>query len=241
MLKCLNPNDILTFAYQIANGMDYLASNDCVHRDLAARNILLGEEMVCKLSDFGLARDLAGETQYEMKSEGGRVPIRWMAPESVFYNVYTSQSDVWSFGILLWELVTLGSHPYPGMSARRLTAKIQNGYRLSKPPHCSNEMYSIMYECWHADPKQRPSFHELYENITKMLADAQNYLEMSDFDVSEYEYFTRTEVTGFTGATSGETCNSSDSNESTDPARYVVEPGNLLKPREAECSVVCEL
>ncbi|XP_072049427.1 uncharacterized protein [Amphiura filiformis] len=114
----LTPNEILEFGSQIANGMKYLSSKQCIHRDLATRNVLLGDGLVCKLSDFGLARDISEQNSYEMQSRG-RVPVRWMAIESLLENSYTSKSDVWSFGVTMWELVTVGSHPYPGMSSKK--------------------------------------------------------------------------------------------------------------------------
>ncbi|XP_072166114.1 tyrosine kinase receptor Cad96Ca-like [Diadema setosum] len=181
------PNDLLTFGVQIARGMEYLASKACIHRDLATRNVLLGDGMVCKVSDFGLARDLEDGQTYEMKSQG-RVPVRWMSPESLLHNTYTSQSDVWSFGILLWEVVTLGSHPYPGMSSKQVVKEISVGYRLPKPDHCSQEIYDMMTECWQHDPNDRPTFAKLRNRLENMLADAAGYLEMSDFNDDNYLY-----------------------------------------------------
>ncbi|XP_038064851.1 muscle, skeletal receptor tyrosine protein kinase-like [Patiria miniata] len=137
--KDLTPTEILSFASQVVRGMEYLASKQCIHRDLATRNILLGEGLICKVSDFGLAREVAEKSQYEMQSQG-KVPVRWMAPESLLSNMYTSKSDVWSFGVLLWELVTLGSHPYPGMSSQEVINELKKGYRLPKPEHCGDDM-----------------------------------------------------------------------------------------------------
>ncbi|CAH2105820.1 unnamed protein product [Euphydryas editha] len=112
----LTSRDLTHFAFQVARGMDFLSSKGIIHRDLAARNVLITEERTCKVADFGFARDVAGTHVYERKSDG-RLPIRWMAPESLYDDIFSVKSDIWSFGVLLWEIVTLGSTPYPGLSA----------------------------------------------------------------------------------------------------------------------------
>ncbi|KAF0300066.1 Proto-oncogene tyrosine-protein kinase receptor Ret [Amphibalanus amphitrite] len=110
-----------------------------VHRDLAARNVLLAEGKVCKISDFGLTRDIYEGSLYQ-KTSKGRVPVKWMAIESLEDHVYTSKSDVWSFGVLLWELITLGSNPYPGVTPERLCHLLKSGYRMDRPANCTQDM-----------------------------------------------------------------------------------------------------
>ncbi|XP_071842854.1 uncharacterized protein [Apostichopus japonicus] len=183
----LSAAELLTYGIQISKGMEFLDSKMCVHRDLAARNILLGEGFVCKISDFGLARDVADSQQYEMKSRG-RVPVRWMAPESLMQNMYTTKSDAWSFGILMWEIITLGSHPYPGMSPRQVMQSVQNGDRLPQPDHCSDEMYSLLQLCWEQDPAKRPSFTQIRMSLEDMMEADQGYLQMDNFTQDNYMY-----------------------------------------------------
>ncbi|KAJ7384385.1 Fibroblast growth factor receptor 1 [Desmophyllum pertusum] len=119
---------------------DYLAKKGFVHRDLAARNILLGEGRAVKIADFGLLRDTEGEI-YEMK-QTKKLPIKWMAPEALYKGIHTSKSDVWSFGVLMWELATMGGIPYPGISNTELYKLLKTGYRMSKPDMCSNKLSS---------------------------------------------------------------------------------------------------
>ncbi|XP_071809722.1 fibroblast growth factor receptor 4-like [Asterias amurensis] len=181
----ISPFQLLTFASQIANGMDYLSCVGCIHRDLASRNILLTEELVCKLSDFGLARDVSATEQYEMTSMG-LVPVRWLAMECLVDNTYTTMSDVWSFGVLLWEIVTLGAHPYRGMTTNDIIGSLVEGYRLPHPAHCSRQVFSIMKECWKEVPRTRPTFLSLKRTLDVMIADAPMYVNMSNFQPDKY-------------------------------------------------------
>ncbi|XP_042907549.1 tyrosine kinase receptor Cad96Ca [Parasteatoda tepidariorum] len=191
--KNLSSRDLTTFSYQVAKGMDYLANKGIIHRDLAARNILVDENKVCKVADFGFARDIIASHVYERKSEG-RLPIRWMAPESLFDNIYTTKTDVWSFGVLLWEIVTLGSTPYPGLSANEVIRRIRDGYRLEKPEHCRREMYNIMFYCWDKDPKQRPTFGELVSLLDRLLVSEHVYIELERFP--DHSYYNITDLSG---------------------------------------------
>lgn len=181
----LTSHELIMFCYQIAKGMDFLSSKGIIHRDLAARNILVTEERACKISDFGFARDVASSRVYERKSEG-RLPIRWMAPESLFDNMYSAKSDVWSFGVLMWEIVTLGSTPYPGVAAADVMKRIRDGYRLDKPQHCRREVYNIMFYCWDKSPDDRPDFAELMGLLDKLLVDETDYIQLDRFPDNAY-------------------------------------------------------
>ncbi|XP_057397237.1 fibroblast growth factor receptor 4 isoform X6 [Balaenoptera acutorostrata] len=159
---------LVSCAYQVARGMQYLESRKCIHRDLAARNVLVTEDNVMKIADFGLARGIH-HIDYYKKTSNGRLPVKWMAPEALFDRVYTHQSDVWSFGILLWEICTLGGSPYPGIPVEELFSLLREGHRMDRPPRCPPELYGLMRECWHAAPSQRPTFKQLVEALDKVL------------------------------------------------------------------------
>nr|XP_020027383.1 fibroblast growth factor receptor 2 isoform X8 [Castor canadensis] len=160
--------DLVSCTYQLARGMEYLASQKCIHRDLAARNVLVTENNVMKIADFGLARDI-NNIDYYKKTTNGRLPVKWMAPEALFDRVYTHQSDVWSFGVLMWEIFTLGGSPYPGIPVEELFKLLKEGHRMDKPANCTSELYMMMRDCWHAVPSQRPTFKQLVEDLDRIL------------------------------------------------------------------------
>ncbi|CAG9760159.1 unnamed protein product [Ceutorhynchus assimilis] len=191
----VKPRDILSFARQIASGMSYLSDIKLVHRDLAARNILLADNKVCKISDFGLTRDIYEDSAYFKKSKG-RVPVKWMAPESLADHLYTTKSDVWSFGILIWELITLGSSPYPGIAVHNLYNLLKQGYRMERPPNCSTVLYALMNKCWNLDSNARPTFLELYHCFDNLLTDNINYLDLSDNAIINRSYFSNLPIDG---------------------------------------------
>ncbi|XP_031630743.1 tyrosine-protein kinase Src42A isoform X2 [Contarinia nasturtii] len=150
---------LIDMAAQIAAGMAFLESQNYIHRDLAARNVLVADNNIVKIADFGLAR-LIKEDEYEARV-GARFPIKWTAPEAANYSKFSIKSDVWSFGILLTELVTYGRIPYPGMTNAEVLSQVEHGYRMPCPPNCTQPLYEIMLECWNKDPMRRPTFETL--------------------------------------------------------------------------------
>uniref|UniRef100_A0AAR2K4C3 Vascular endothelial growth factor receptor 3 n=1 Tax=Pygocentrus nattereri TaxID=42514 RepID=A0AAR2K4C3_PYGNA len=167
----LTIEDLICYSFQVARGMEFLASRKCIHRDLAARNILLSENNVVKICDFGLARDIYKDPDYVRKGNA-RLPLKWMAPESIFDKVYTSQSDVWSFGVLLWEIFSLGASPYPGIQIDEdFCKRLKDGTRMRAPDTASPEVYGIMLACWQGEPRERPTFPALVEILGDLLQD----------------------------------------------------------------------
>uniref|UniRef100_A0A9J8BU80 receptor protein-tyrosine kinase n=1 Tax=Cyprinus carpio carpio TaxID=630221 RepID=A0A9J8BU80_CYPCA len=183
----LDTEDLLSFSYQVAKGMDFLTSKNCIHRDLAARNVLLTQGRVAKICDFGLARDITRDSSYVLRGNAC-LPVKWMSPESLFACVYTFESDVWSYGILLWEIFSLGNTPYPGIPVGSTYYKmIQDGYRMSEPEFAPIEVYEVMRWCWSADPLKRPTFKKLVERTELLLSETtkHDYLNLSTSDSCE--------------------------------------------------------
>ncbi|XP_058535964.1 tyrosine-protein kinase receptor Tie-1 isoform X2 [Ochotona princeps] len=178
----LSSRQLLRFASDAANGMQYLSEKQFIHRDLAARNVLVGENLASKIADFGLSR---GEEVY-VKKTMGRLPVRWMAIESLNYSVYTTKSDVWSFGVLLWEIVSLGGTPYCGMTCAELYEKLPQGYRMEQPRNCDDEVYELMRQCWRDRPYERPPFAQIALQLDRMLEARKAYVNMSLFENFTY-------------------------------------------------------
>uniref|UniRef100_A0A3B3VNM6 receptor protein-tyrosine kinase n=1 Tax=Poecilia latipinna TaxID=48699 RepID=A0A3B3VNM6_9TELE len=155
----------------IASGMKYLAEMSYVHRDLAARNILINSNLVCKVSDFGLSRFLqenSSDPTYT-SSLGGKIPIRWTAPEAIAFRKFTSASDVWSYGIVMWEVMSFGERPYWDMSNQDVINAIEQDYRLPPPPDCPSHLHQLMLDCWQKDRSARPRFADLVSALDKLI------------------------------------------------------------------------
>uniref|UniRef100_A0A3P8PB45 Receptor protein-tyrosine kinase n=1 Tax=Astatotilapia calliptera TaxID=8154 RepID=A0A3P8PB45_ASTCA len=172
---------LLNWCVQIAKGMMYLEERRLVHRDLAARNVLVKSPNHIKITDFGLARLLDGDEK-EYNADGGKMPIKWMALECIHYRKFTHQSDVWSYGVTIWELMTFGGKPYDGIPTREIPDILEKGERLPQPPICTIDVYMVMVKCWMIDADSRPKFKELAAEFCRMARDPQRYLVIQGDD-----------------------------------------------------------
>ncbi|XP_072373434.1 muscle, skeletal receptor tyrosine protein kinase-like isoform X2 [Scyliorhinus torazame] len=166
-LMPLSCTDQLNIAKQISAGMTYLSERKFVHRDLATRNCLVGENLVVKIADFGLSRNIYSADYYKA-NENDAIPIRWMPPESIFFNRYTTESDVWAYGVILWEIFSSGMQPYYGMAHEEVIYYVRDGNILSCPENCPPELYNLMRLCWSSMPTDRPSFASIHRILERM-------------------------------------------------------------------------
>ncbi|XP_068588440.1 receptor-type tyrosine-protein kinase FLT3 [Cebidichthys violaceus] len=188
-LQTLTFDDLLSFAFQVAKGMEFLSSKNCIHRDLAARNVLVTKGRRVKIGDFGLARDIDNDSNYVVRGNV-RLPVKWMAPESTFQGIYTMKSDVWAYGILLWEIFSLGVTPYPGMKVDHMFySMIERGFKMDCPYYANESVYGMMCKCWALDPSNRPSFSKLVSFMCDQLTDREEqlYHDMLDQTSSDYQ------------------------------------------------------
>ncbi|XP_064486390.1 focal adhesion kinase 1-like isoform X2 [Ornithodoros turicata] len=166
---------LISYACQLSTALSYLESKKFVHRDIAARNVLVSSHDCVKLGDFGLSRWVEDHSYY--KASKGKLPIKWMAPESINFRRFTTASDVWMFGVCMWEILMLGIKPFQGVKNNDVIGRIEDGERLPLPPNCPPRLYSLMSQCWSYEPSKRPSFQEIKQVLTEILADERRQLE----------------------------------------------------------------
>uniref|UniRef100_A0A674CVG8 receptor protein-tyrosine kinase n=1 Tax=Salmo trutta TaxID=8032 RepID=A0A674CVG8_SALTR len=162
----------------IASGMKYLSDMGYVHRDLAARNILVNSNLVCKVSDFGLSRVLEDDPEAAYTTTGGKIPIRWTAPEAISYRKFSSASDAWSYGIVMWEVMSYGERPYWEMSNQDVILSIEEGYRLPAPMGCPVVLHQLMLHCWQKERSQRPKFTDVVSFLDKLIRNPSSLLAL---------------------------------------------------------------
>ena len=158
---------LILYIYQLSTALSYLESKKFVHRDIAARNVLVSSFDCVKLADFGLSRIIQDHSYY--KASKGKLPIKWMAPESINFRRFTASSDVWMFGVCIWEILMLGVKPFQGVKNNDVIHKIENGERLALPPNCPPRLYSLMSQCWSYEPSNRPSFQTIKLILSEIL------------------------------------------------------------------------
>lgn len=173
----LRISDQIEMAAQVASGMAFLETQNYIHRDLAARNVLVGENNICKVADFGLARVFMKDNDVYEAKEGTKFPVKWTAPEAIHNNKFSIKSDVWSFGILLYEIMTFGQMPYPNMTNLQVVQRVPMGYRMICPPNCPAVLYDIMMDCWKENEQDRPTFETLQWKLE----------DFFDMDVTSYD------------------------------------------------------
>ncbi|XP_041470042.1 tyrosine kinase receptor Cad96Ca-like [Lytechinus variegatus] len=173
----IDEDTLLKLAWQVAKGMQYLTSKKIIHGALCAHNVLLGERKQCKISDYGLSSSLFGDVAK---------PTRWSSPETMATGDQTTEGDIWSFGIVLWEIVTLGARPYPNMTFSSVQTEVANGYQMPCPRHCAQEVYAVMTGCWDKEPQNRSNFDHILKSMERILEKTHSYLSLNDLDDGLY-------------------------------------------------------
>uniref|UniRef100_A0A3Q2W8Q1 Ephrin type-A receptor 8 n=1 Tax=Haplochromis burtoni TaxID=8153 RepID=A0A3Q2W8Q1_HAPBU len=170
----------------IAAGMTYLSDLGYIHRDLAARNVLVNSNLVCKVSDFGLSRVLEDDPDAAYTTSGGKIPIRWTAPEAIAYRKFSSSSDVWSYGVVMWEVMSYGERPYWNLTNRDVIKSVEEGYRLPAPMGCPAALHTLMLDCWQKDRNERPRFCQIVTVLDKLIRNPENLKSMDTLSIPDF-------------------------------------------------------
>ena len=194
--RSLKLNQLTLMAVQISSGMIYLKEQGIIHKELAARNILVGKDLTCKITGISGDKTDIDEDPYN-PSTVITIPIKWTAPEAVLYTRFTTESDVWSFGIVLYEIITYGRFPYPGMTNMEVTIKIQEGYRLPRPTNCPDPVYDLMKLCWKEDPSERCSFERLNKELQEISDQLSGEKDEWEIEPSQISFENEVGVSGF--------------------------------------------
>ncbi|KAG5886437.1 hypothetical protein JTB14_035727 [Gonioctena quinquepunctata] len=244
----VSTKDLVAWSFQVAGGMEYLASRKVLHGDLAARNILLADHNIVKICDFGLAKSMYKSDNYKKRSNT-LLPLKWMAIESIRDKVFSTQSDVWSFGIVLWEFFSLAMTPYPGIEGpETLYPKLVDGYRMESPENCPTEIYDIMTECWATKPSARPSFSKLVERLGSILEEStrQYYIDLNDpylvmntkrKEEGKSDYLAMLSPPTFEALSSPLYVNDMVTQQSADEGYMSMQPSTIFSPRVTDGSV----
>ena len=166
----MNSNQKLAICGQVASGMNYLSSQNFVHKDLAARNCMVGKDLKVKIGFLSLSYDLYNAEYYRFNNM--QIPLRWMAPEAIFDDDFSEKSDVWSYGVLVWEIYTLGQMPYHDRSNEEVLKCVKNDLRLPKPDNCPDTVLEVLEKCWEGNPLARPSFSEIMADVSGITVDS---------------------------------------------------------------------